>query len=221
MTVNDLATELRSALIPDIKELLDSFQSFENFFKNLKKIILIDDCDIYSETMPNEATDDKLYHNQKILQFVYKNKTINFDLIDRTILSDDFQILLDTANITSILADSEDGEEEIYSKDELLEQFTYSVDLNSKLKTLQYTFQHLSEDDFKELLESTYKIEFIGTTPYIRNGNCKHFICASLIDKKVELTGEVSFLKNGEWKDSIMLEKKLNTSFKTEEEYGN
>lgn len=38
MTVNDLATELRSALIPDIKELLDSFQSFENFFKNLKKL---------------------------------------------------------------------------------------------------------------------------------------------------------------------------------------
>lgn len=195
MTVNDLATELRSALIPDIKELLDSFQSFENFFKNLKKIILIDDCDIYSETMPNEATDDKLYHNQKILQFVYKNKTINFDLIDRTILSDDFQILLDTANITSILTDNEDGEEEIYSKDELLEQFTYSADLNSKLKTLQYTFQHLSEDDFKELLESTYKIEFIGPTPYIRNGNCKHFLYASLIDKKVELTGEVSFLK--------------------------
>lgn len=221
MTVNDLATELRSALIPDIKELLDSFQSFENFFKNLKKIILIDDCDIYSETMPNEATDDKLYHNQKILQFVYKNKTINFDLIDRTILSNDFQILLDTANITSILTDNEDGEEEIYSKDELLEQFTYSVALNSKLKTLQYTFQHLSEDDFKELLENTYKIEFIGPTPYIRNGNCKHFISASLIDKKVELTGEVSFLKNGEWKDSIMLEKKLNTSFKTEKEYGN
>ena len=209
MNVDKIATDVVSKLLPELQSILDSYRTFDNFFKNLSKIILLDECDIESLDMPNTASDDGIYHNQKILQFIYKNRSINFDLTDGGILSDNFSILPNTG-VKNILFSLEDISNVSYSEEELLGKFNLFVDYSSKFKPLKYTFGHLDADSFKELLQKDYDVVFTNDLVYIINDNCRFFINADFESKDIELTGDVSFYRDDEWQEPINLEEELN-----------
>lgn len=96
MDREEITNDIASKLLPEIQSLLDSYRDFNLFFKNLTKVLLLDECDIEAIDMPNKASDDGIYHNQKVLQFVYKDKSINFDLLDGGLLTDNFSIISNT-----------------------------------------------------------------------------------------------------------------------------
>ncbi len=208
MDREEITNDIASKLLPEIQSLLDSYRDFNLFFKNLTKVLLLDECDIEAIDMPNKASDDGIYHNQKVLQFVYKDKSINFDLLDGGLLTDNFSIISNTGE-KIILFSLDEISNITYSEEELIEKINILVDYDSKLKLLKYTYNHLEKEDFKRFLQSDYDIIFTPDDNYIIKDNCKFFVNVDLDSKEVELTGNVSFYKEDDWQENLNLEDEL------------
>ncbi len=205
-------------LLPAIEKMLENNRDFNFFFNNLKKINVITDCEVESSLQPNPATDNGHYPNQNFLQFIYKDKVINFDLNDGTILDDKFAIIEDSA-VCQTLYNRTNNLKIDYTKEELEKAYN---SINSKLvpfKNLKFQRNNLTSEEFKKLLEDDYNVIFSSDEIFIEEDNYRLFLKVDLDNHEVILTNQVSFFKDDSWQDPIDIEQELmNVSRKKSEQ---
>lgn len=205
-------------LLPAIEKMLENNRDFNFFFNNLKKINVITDCEVESSLQPNPATDNGHYPNQNFLQFIYKDKVINFDLNDGTILDDKFAIIEDSAVCQSLYNRTNNLKID-YTKEELEKAYN---SINSKLvpfKNLKFQRNNLTSEEFKKLLEDDYNVIFSSDEIFIEEDNYRLFLKVDLDNHEVILTNQVSFFKDDSWQDPIDIEQELmNVSRKKSEQ---
>ncbi len=195
-------------LLPAIEKMLENNRDFNFFFNNLKKINVITDCEVESSLQPNPATDNGHYPNQNFLQFIYKDKVINFDLNDGTILDDKFAIIEDSA-VCQTLYNRTNNLKIDYTKEELEKVYN---SINSKLvpfKNLKFQRNNLTSEEFKKLLEDDYNVIFSSDEIFIEEDNYRLFLKVDLDNHEVILTNQVSFFKDDSWQDPIDIEQEL------------
>ena len=195
-------------LLPAIEKMLENNRDFNFFFNNLKKINVITDCEVESSLQPNPATDNGHYPNQNFLQFIYKDKVINFDLNDGTILDDKFAIIEDSA-VCQTLYNRTNNLKIDYTKEELEKAYN---SINSKLvpfKNLKFQRNNLTSEEFKKLLEDDYNVIFSSDEIFIEEDNYRLFLKVDLDNHEVILTNQVSFFKDDSWQDPIDIEQEL------------
>lgn len=205
-------------LLPAIEKMLENNRDFNFFFNNLKKINVITDCEVESSLQPNPATDNGHYPNQNFLQFIYKDKVINFDLNDGTILDDKFAIIEDSA-VCQTLYNRTNNLKIDYTKEELEKAYN---SINSKLvpfKNLKFQRNNLTSEEFKKLLEDDYNVIFSSDEIFIEEDNYRLFLKVDIDNHEVILTNQVSFFKDDSWQDPIDIEQELmNVSRKKSEQ---